>query len=218
MPPKSELTDAAKMEWPANIYSDDYLEAVLLFQYAEYEQAIEAAKYNLTEPTLPRYHQMKNMILIVAAEEDWEEAEHYRLQAEAIYETAYRLTAASDEDAQSSLRQVRNGLDKLKQDQAAEQAQWAMEDEDDGEDEEAWADEEDAIEVVEEPAEDILEDTQAVKKAEEEVFGADINVIEEVRKIQTEKSAEHEAKAEPGVGEALGCQSVSGHFLETDKR
>ncbi|KAK3726054.1 hypothetical protein LTR37_000202 [Vermiconidia calcicola] len=180
MPLNSELVQAVQAKrLVSNKYGDDYLEAVHLFQYMEYERAIEAAKYNLTEPTLPRYHQIKNMILIVAAEEDWDEAEHYRLRAEAIYETANRLTAASDKDAQSSLRQVRNGLDELKRSQAAEQAKWAMEDEgneedeedEDDEDDEAdgeeWADEENAIEVVEGAVEDILEDTEASKKAEE---------------------------------------------------
>jgi hypothetical protein len=50
---------------------------------------------------------MKNLILIVTVLEDWEEADRFLQQAEAIYAEANRLSSHDDEKAQSSLREVR---------------------------------------------------------------------------------------------------------------
>lgn len=60
---------------PTDKYSKDYAEAYAHYEADDLEKAVEVAKYNLTDPTLPRYWQVKNCILIVCASTDWDEAE-----------------------------------------------------------------------------------------------------------------------------------------------
>jgi hypothetical protein len=50
-----------------NNYSEDYFDALHLYHSGLFEECIEAAKYNITDPVMPRYHQMKNLTLIVTA-------------------------------------------------------------------------------------------------------------------------------------------------------
>lgn len=60
---------------PMNEYSKDYMEAVALLQAGRDEECVRLAQYHLTDPRLPRHHQLKNLIIIVMAEDDWYEAE-----------------------------------------------------------------------------------------------------------------------------------------------
>jgi hypothetical protein len=67
---------------------------VALFEAEKYEACIGLAKYNLTDPTLSRYHRMKTMILVAGATDDWyegEEGENYRRQAEQLWFATRRL-------------------------------------------------------------------------------------------------------------------------------
>lgn len=82
---------------PISVYSEMYLEAVDHFQYAEFVICIAAARHNLIQPNLPRYHQMKNLILIACAEDDWDAAEGCQLKAERIWQLVNNLTVDSDE-------------------------------------------------------------------------------------------------------------------------
>jgi len=43
------------------------------------------AKYNLTDASLPRFYQMKNMLLVAAAEGDWYEGVRWRMKAEKLW-------------------------------------------------------------------------------------------------------------------------------------
>ncbi|KAK5164554.1 uncharacterized protein LTR77_009760 [Saxophila tyrrhenica] len=111
--PEDEPYDEPEPEEFVNKYTLDYMEAQELFQSDSFEECIEAAKYNLTDRTLPRYFKMRNRMLIIAASEDWDEAEKFLLETEAIYEEAARLTSESEEEASSALRRIREALDKL---------------------------------------------------------------------------------------------------------
>ena len=67
----------------------------------------------MAAPTIPHYYQIRTLLLIVTVLEDWEEADSYLKQATTIYTEANRLTSETDEEAQSSLRQVREDLNQL---------------------------------------------------------------------------------------------------------
>ena len=67
-----------------NKYSKYHFEALGLYESGLFEESIEVAGYNLTHPTLPRYLQMKNLIWIIGVLDDWDEADRYLQQAEAI--------------------------------------------------------------------------------------------------------------------------------------
>lgn len=72
-------------------------------------------RYNLTDPTLPRYFQIKNRILIVSAEHDWAVAEQYRIQSERIYAEAVSLTKPKEIAEKRVLAALRIELDELKE-------------------------------------------------------------------------------------------------------
>jgi hypothetical protein len=69
----------------SSLYRTQYLKAVKLFDEDNFEECIEAARYNLTNNALPHYYRMKNLLLIAGAEEDRYPAERCRLQAEQIW-------------------------------------------------------------------------------------------------------------------------------------
>lgn len=102
-------------DMPMSKYSDEYFEALDLYRSGLFEESIEAAEDNLANPTLPHYHQMENLILIVTVLEDWGEADRFLHQAEAIYAEANMRTSHDNEEAQSRLREVREDLDLLRQ-------------------------------------------------------------------------------------------------------
>ena len=54
---------------------NNYIEAYCLLLNGAFEKCIEAAKRNPDDPTLLRWQQMKNHILIACAEEDWHASE-----------------------------------------------------------------------------------------------------------------------------------------------
>lgn len=92
---------------PSNKYSKEYLEAVDFFELSLFDECIQAAKVNLANPTLPRYHQLKNLILIISALDDWQEAHEYLRQAKDIYAEADRLALSTEVKATSNLRKIR---------------------------------------------------------------------------------------------------------------
>lgn len=54
-------------------YDKDLHEALAFGRAGDYDKAYEAAQYNLTDPTLPRWHQIKNMIVSFIAIDDLEQ-------------------------------------------------------------------------------------------------------------------------------------------------
>ncbi|KAK5131178.1 hypothetical protein LTR08_001264 [Meristemomyces frigidus] len=72
VPPKktSVSTTIPPEAQPMTLYARHYLDAVGLFDKEKLEQCIELCKYNLTDPTVPRYYQIKNLLLIAGAEEN----------------------------------------------------------------------------------------------------------------------------------------------------
>ncbi|KAK5676818.1 hypothetical protein LTS10_010582 [Elasticomyces elasticus] len=112
---------------PASVYAQNYLEAVEAFEAEQFDRCLSVIRYNLTDPTLPRYYQIKNLMLYVAAEDNWYPAERRRLEAERIFLTATRLTQPGEE-AESVLQALRSDLDELAKTQA-EQAPEEVEEE-----------------------------------------------------------------------------------------
>lgn len=71
-------------------------------------------RYNLTDPTLPRYFQIKNLILIVSSEHDWAAAEQRRLEAERVYSMSLSLTKKKEVAELQALAALREELDDLR--------------------------------------------------------------------------------------------------------
>lgn len=58
-----------------NFYAISYGAALAHYNNTRHGEAVEHAKTNLRDPTLPRYWQAKNCIPIICAAESWYEAE-----------------------------------------------------------------------------------------------------------------------------------------------
>jgi hypothetical protein len=58
-----------------DLYAIQFEECYTLYQQEKFTECIAAAKFNMTDPTLPPYILMKTLILIANAEDDWEAAE-----------------------------------------------------------------------------------------------------------------------------------------------
>lgn len=57
------------------MYQDDYNKALQWFKDGEYPEAIRIATHTLTDLMLPPFWQIKTCLLIVSAEDDWDQAE-----------------------------------------------------------------------------------------------------------------------------------------------
>ncbi len=68
-------TSTAKSAGPSSKYAKDYLEAVDLFDKEHYDACIEAMKHSMTDMNMPRYYQIKHLLLHASAEEYWYPAE-----------------------------------------------------------------------------------------------------------------------------------------------
>ena len=58
-----------------DLYAIQFEECYALYQEEKFTECIKAAKFNLSDPTVPRYIVIKTLILIANAEDDWEAAE-----------------------------------------------------------------------------------------------------------------------------------------------
>ncbi|KAK6397504.1 hypothetical protein LTR65_006481 [Meristemomyces frigidus] len=135
-----------------SLYSQQYVEAVALFRAGAPDECIELAEHNLTNPTLPRYHQMKNLILIAGAEADWYAAERCRRRTEDIWHYVTQRTPEGDEegDEENQAEDAPEQIDRSLMNPYA----------DAGEDDEEEHDDESRLEELDE-----------VRKAEEELWG-----------------------------------------------
>ncbi|QDS67603.1 hypothetical protein FKW77_003921 [Venturia effusa] len=99
----------------SSLYAKHYSEAKKLFDKHEYEACIEKAKDFLADPDLPRYFAIKTSMLIVYASEDWNEAEMYRQEAEAVYKAAIEATTVlnTSKKTEATLALFRKDLDAL---------------------------------------------------------------------------------------------------------
>lgn len=213
------------MDLPS-LYDAQYHEAVAHFRADEFDQCIRLTKHNLSDPSLSRYHRMKNLILLASVEDNWYpvrswqssysaphrvkcallifapitwQAERYRLQAEQIWYTTNRLL--NDEESKAALQQLRSDLDELKGTQEAD----APDEVDhailfEREHDDALMDEDEAVDMEEQ----WFEDPEEVRAAEEEAFGPDINVIAALHDAvtaETELAPDHagEQAKEPQV-------------------
>ena len=52
-----------------------FQECYELYQQEKFTECVAAARFNLTDPTLPRYTRIKTLTVIANAEDDWEAAE-----------------------------------------------------------------------------------------------------------------------------------------------
>lgn len=64
---------------PTNsMYKRNYMEAQQHMDDDNFEACADTAKYNLTDPTLPPYYRILNVISLVSASTDWDAVEPYR--------------------------------------------------------------------------------------------------------------------------------------------
>jgi len=123
-----------------SIYEQNYQEVVAAYEKEDFDEVVRLARYNLTDPTLPRFYQIQNRILFCSAEADWYIAERCRIEAEQFYITAWNATGPGDEVALTALAALRRLLDQLEVSQGQDAPEvvdprtlnddWDMEDED----------------------------------------------------------------------------------------
>ncbi|KAK5703057.1 hypothetical protein LTR97_004003 [Elasticomyces elasticus] len=82
--PRTDSTAAQPEQPPRSLYKVQYVKAIKLFNNKKFDECIEAARYTLNDPTLPRYYHIKSLLLIANAEEDWYPAERCRREAEDV--------------------------------------------------------------------------------------------------------------------------------------
>lgn len=63
------------MDPSQSLYSRQLDAALRLYYGEKMAEAVRAAKYNLSDPTLPRFYQINNCAIVILAEDDWDEAE-----------------------------------------------------------------------------------------------------------------------------------------------
>ncbi|KAK4550115.1 hypothetical protein LTR36_003082 [Oleoguttula mirabilis] len=78
-----------------SLYRTQYLETLAHLKAERFEQCIELAKYNLTDPTLPPYYRMR------------------KPNTDRIWYSTSRLVDESDEGAARALAEIRSDLDEL---------------------------------------------------------------------------------------------------------
>lgn len=192
-------------------YIKDYFEAVEHYNKDRFPETVEAAKYNLTDETLPPALQIKNHILISAATDNQDEARDARQAAERIWEYVKgRIPAGPEyEYERECLEGLRAAIDEL---DIEEEEESDMEDEDVDMDE-------DEFEEEEEEEEGELERSVPVKGGmkggiEGKSEAAD-DAFEPV-KVESDTDMKHEAdiKQEPEY-EAGGSGGSSSHLEDT---
>ncbi|SMQ53475.1 unnamed protein product [Zymoseptoria tritici ST99CH_3D7] len=121
------------------MYQDDYNKALQWFKDGEYPEAIRIATHTLTDLMLPPFWQIKTCLLIVSAEDDWDQAERIRLAAEDVWSQAIELYPESDKPAHTLLAELRVCLDQLaknqQEDLSATEAEMGEEEDDQNVDE-----------------------------------------------------------------------------------
>ncbi|KAF9690627.1 hypothetical protein EKO04_011404 [Ascochyta lentis] len=98
----------------ASPYEAEYYAARDLYD-TDLKGCIDAAEDNLLNPLLPPYFMVMNLVLIVSALDNWDDAEMFRLSAEKIYEETFEdATNSNDEGSLEALAELREELDALK--------------------------------------------------------------------------------------------------------
>ena len=70
LPYRPNTTVTANAE-PKSLYAQQYFEAVDLYEQEQFDKCLELLRYNLTDPTLPRYFIIKSHMLITGVEDNW---------------------------------------------------------------------------------------------------------------------------------------------------
>jgi hypothetical protein len=82
----------------------------------KYNECIDLAKRSLADPTLPRYYTIQNCLLVVAAEDDWYDADLYLRMAEQTWTMAHCAAKHVADDASLKvLDDLRTSLDRMYQ-------------------------------------------------------------------------------------------------------
>lgn len=100
---------------PQDTHAEKYFEAIESFEKDDFDGCRDTARRNLADPTLSRYWQIRNLLLIACAEFRWIEAEQCRLRAEIIFEEAKSSTKPSERVPTHILDQLRSHLDQSKE-------------------------------------------------------------------------------------------------------
>ncbi|GAB7325351.1 hypothetical protein MBLNU13_g09393t1 [Cladosporium sp. NU13] len=194
-----------------DLYFKQYNECEELYTQEKYTECTKLALYNLTDSTMPRYFLIKTLLLLVGAEnDDWHKAEAYRVRAEKEYRaTKQHLSKPPTSAEETSMQELRKWLDDTLEYQANDappmsleyahypaREGWLMDllyerevrkDIDEAESNEAIEEVTEELEEMELDDDKIpLEDDEAVRAADAEVLGEDVNITQMVREIQSE--------------------------------
>ncbi|KAK5173916.1 uncharacterized protein LTR77_002597 [Saxophila tyrrhenica] len=96
------------------VFKQQYNVAVGYFNEGNYEKCIAKARLTLTDDTLSRYSRVRNLLLIVSAEDNWYPTERCHRRAERVWHAANMLTKPDSGKGQAVLRKLRTKLDELR--------------------------------------------------------------------------------------------------------
>ncbi|PPJ51515.1 hypothetical protein CBER1_07981 [Cercospora berteroae] len=102
-------------------YSGYFARAAEHLREKKYARAGYRAKLNLMDLWLPRFWQIKNCIIIICSEDDWDEAQAYIDIAEEVWEAARAEVADETATWPPSLR---SDFERLKEDQEKQRERW----------------------------------------------------------------------------------------------
>ncbi|KAH7068464.1 hypothetical protein FB567DRAFT_615196 [Paraphoma chrysanthemicola] len=80
-------------------YTKAINELVDLYNTDQLDECLSEAQKLLEDPTLPRYHRIKNLILLANMVETWTEADYLRTQAEDLYRLGRRWHPIGEDTA-----------------------------------------------------------------------------------------------------------------------
>jgi hypothetical protein len=93
-------------------FTDRFNEANALWDEDRLEECIVKARELLAEPAIPRYHEIKTLLLLASTVEDWYEANGYRIEAEGLWRIVRRWhPEGEDEELDGYMAEIRGVLD-----------------------------------------------------------------------------------------------------------
>jgi hypothetical protein len=81
-----------------NQFTDAFNEANALCEQGHLDEGVIKARELLADPAIPRYHNMKVLLLLASAVDDWYDANGYRIDAEAIWQITRRWHPEGQDD------------------------------------------------------------------------------------------------------------------------
>jgi hypothetical protein len=91
-----------------------YNDAVELYNAERLDECVDKAREILSDPSIPRYHRMRTLVLLGSTLGDWEEANNCREDAEVLWLVTRRWHRKGEsEDVDEFMDDIRRQLDEL---------------------------------------------------------------------------------------------------------